>query len=582
MPSLRSGPQAAASFLAGVAVVGIAFASPILAAPLPASRRAPQQGRTQYPLPQRNAVDYPPDRNDPNAAECDHLVDPPADPDAAGGGIEIDRINVTQAMPICQQAAERRPLRARYEYLYGRTLVAARRYEEAGRQYMLAESAGYALADFSLAFLYESGFGVPRDFDTAAALYRRAASAGYADALAAEGMLFVKSATPDYATAKNLFERAVQAGSIQGQVDLGQLYEYGRGVAADTAKALECYHTAAMAGNSEAMYRIGMITKYSDEVQKDPPLACKWFQRAYENGHPYGTLELGNCYHQGQGVDKSSQQAFALYYMAAQAGLPLAQEFVGAIFESGDGATQNDAQSASWYRQAALQNMPDAMVQFGADLRLGRGVPWNEAQAMQWFQRAAGLGNADAMTALGVGYMDGLGQDSGQGRQDYGQAASWFSKAAAQGDGLAQINLGVLYENGRGVTQDTARARQLYAQAAASSVPQISALGKQYLANFRDVPRQLPQRAAPPGSTPVSNDSSSDMWATLAAGGAIIGGLALLSSLMSSGSSGSGGAGSSRATNWNPNSDDDFRQAQRNACAAALDTNCRDVFGNKW
>ena len=328
----------------------------------------------------------------------------PADPDAAGGGIEIDQINVAQAMPICQQAAERRSLRARYEYLYGRTLVAARRYEEAGRQYMLSESAGYALADFSLAFLYETGFGVPRDLDTAAALYRRAAGAGYPDALAAEGMLFVKSATPNYAAAKSLFERAVQAGSIKGEIDLGQLYEYGRGVSADAVKAVQLYTTAAKAGNSEAMYRIGMITKYSKAVQKDPPLACKWFESAHEGGHPYGTLELGNCYYEGQGVDKSSQQAFALYYMAAQAGLPVAQEYVAAMFQSGDGATQDDAQSAGWYRQAALQNVPDAMVRFGADLPASAGAYRGmKRRPCSGSRRPPAWEMQDAMTALGVG-----------------------------------------------------------------------------------------------------------------------------------------------------------------------------------
>jgi hypothetical protein len=84
----------------------------------------------------------------------------------------------------------------------------------------------------------------------------------------------------------------------------------------------------------------------------------------------------------------------------------------------------------------------------------------------------------------GWGYMQGLGQDQGQGTQDYRQAFYWLNRAAGQKDaGAAQINLGVLYEKGWGVDQDLAKANQLFQQAARSPYPEIANVAKSHLNN---------------------------------------------------------------------------------------------------
>ena len=94
-----------------------------------------------------------------------------------------------------------------------------------------------------------------------------------------------------------------------------------------------------------------------------------------------------------------------------------------------------------------------------------------------------------------MGYENGLGQDSGQGRQDYQQAAYWYGKAANQDDGYAQLNLGVMYEKGWGVPQNLERAKQLYARAAGSSNAAVAKLGSEY---FSDVPGLRAARSHPP------------------------------------------------------------------------------------
>jgi TPR repeat protein len=133
-------------------------------------------------------------------------------------------------------------------------------------------------------------------------------------------------------------------------------------------------------------------------------------------------------------------------------------------------------------RNAAEQGDVTAMTRLGIHLRNGDGVEWSEAEAMQWFFKAARQGYAPAEAQLAFGYMNGLGQDTGQGVQDYREAAFWFTQAARQGDGFSQILLGNLYENGWGVAQDTTQSRELYQLAAGNPNPQIAELGRQRLA----------------------------------------------------------------------------------------------------
>jgi TPR repeat protein len=106
---------------------------------------------------------FAPDGNDPVALRCDRLANSRSDPQRVGDGVGFEQIDVGQALPVCRGAAERRPVRPRYQYLYGRLLDAAKRQSEAAQLYAAADQAGYALATESLGELYKTGQGVPID-----------------------------------------------------------------------------------------------------------------------------------------------------------------------------------------------------------------------------------------------------------------------------------------------------------------------------------------------------------------------------------------------------------------------------------
>jgi TPR repeat protein len=148
---------------------------------------------------------FAPDRNDPVAFRCDQFVNSPTDPQRVGNGVVLDKVDVSQALPVCQQAAQRRPARPRYQFLYGRALEAAKRYAEAAQQYAVADQGGYFRATVTLGGYYESGVGVPQDRSRAASLYQRAGDAGFPDGYAALGWLYMTGMPPNYSQAVSLF-----------------------------------------------------------------------------------------------------------------------------------------------------------------------------------------------------------------------------------------------------------------------------------------------------------------------------------------------------------------------------------------
>jgi hypothetical protein len=82
-------------------------------------------------------LDFLPDQHDRVALKCDALADHPDDPHRIGDGVAFERIGVVDALTVCEQAANRPPARPRYQFLYGRVLEAAQRYDEAARQFSM-------------------------------------------------------------------------------------------------------------------------------------------------------------------------------------------------------------------------------------------------------------------------------------------------------------------------------------------------------------------------------------------------------------------------------------------------------------
>ena len=75
------------------------------------------------------------------------------------------------------------------------------------------------------------------------------------------GYLYEKGlgVAPDYAQARQWFQKAAEAGNYHATEHLGYLYEHGLGVAQDYAQARQWYQKAADAGNARARQALARL-----------------------------------------------------------------------------------------------------------------------------------------------------------------------------------------------------------------------------------------------------------------------------------------------------------------------------------
>ena len=346
---------------------------------------------------------------------------------------QLNDVSLGEALRVCAQAAEARPVRPRYQYLYGSVLSQAERYAEAAQQftaarqagnawgalglgvlsangsgvpqsyetaaslYREAASAGVALADYNLGRLYEYGSGVPRDASEAARLYHRAIDGGVTLGYGGLTQLSLDATPPRYAEAVRWAQQAADAGYSNGTlaVVLGWGYLTGNGVSQDTALAAKWYVEAARKGSAEAMYRLSFMSRDGLGLPQDAHDAAGWMQQAAEHGHAQAQLELARMLIAGTGVTPDHRAAYGWALEAAKADLVPAQVLVASMAYDGDGVARNRADAVAWFRKAAEHGDTFAMFQLGWLVRDGDGTPRSEAEAMQWFRQAADQGSVE-------------------------------------------------------------------------------------------------------------------------------------------------------------------------------------------
>ncbi len=110
------------------------------------------------------------------AAECDRLAASPFDDERKSAGVEFDQIDVSRAIPACQDAVNAGYLPAMTHL--ARALAKKGDYTEALRRFEKAAENGNAVAMSSLGSLYANGKGVPQDYAKARDWYEKAVAKG--------------------------------------------------------------------------------------------------------------------------------------------------------------------------------------------------------------------------------------------------------------------------------------------------------------------------------------------------------------------------------------------------------------------
>lgn len=242
------------------------------------------------------ALGIHPARAENASSVCDRLAASSFDASRPAGlaGVGQDQIDVTLAMPACNEAYAGGTPAPRMIFQLGRVYQKAGDAAKARALYLEASKAGHAVAMvnlgamieddepeqardwygkaaeldnvlglYNLAVAYASGIGGPVDAAKAIEFYRKAMDQG--DSVAAYNLAVLydegKLVDRDMAQAIKLYEVAVQGGNIDAMVNLAITFEKGDGVTVDKAAALALFERAAALGDQEAVEQAARLRK---------------------------------------------------------------------------------------------------------------------------------------------------------------------------------------------------------------------------------------------------------------------------------------------------------------------------------
>ncbi|MEE2862811.1 MAG: tetratricopeptide repeat protein [Gemmatimonadota bacterium] len=117
-----------------------------------------------------------------------------------------------------------------------------------------------------------------------------------------------------------------EEGDALAQLNLGVMYENGRGVPEDDVEAVRWFRLAAEQGNAFSQSNLG--TKYlnGEGVPQDDAEAVRWWRLAAEQRYANAQFMLGVMYRFGTGVPEDNVLAYMWWNLAAAQGNENAQE----------------------------------------------------------------------------------------------------------------------------------------------------------------------------------------------------------------------------------------------------------------
>lgn len=161
-----------------------------------------------------------------------------------------------------------------------------------------------------------------------------------------------------------LLEQAARNDSVEAQLMLGKIYQFGRrGVAKNPALAKKWYDMAAARGSQEAMTQLQMIYIKSGHEHFNTLRAeenAEWLAVQVRQGNAEAMVKLGILAETGKGVQQDFARAAELYETAAKMGMPQAQTRLGLLYEDGKGVPQSDEKAIEWLTKAAKTGYADA------------------------------------------------------------------------------------------------------------------------------------------------------------------------------------------------------------------------------
>jgi len=222
-------------------------------------------------------------------------------------------------------------------------------YKTAYREFRKAAFKGQADSQYNLAIMLYEGKGIARDKGEAIYWLLQSAEQGDVSAQYNLGVL--------YSTDKTLPDETPK-------MDHGVLYfEVNPRGKSNMQKAFDWYKKAAEQGHESSQLNLGVMYNQGRGVKRDYVEAAHWYEKAAAQGNAKAQLNLGILYDQGLGMKKDIMKAAEYYRQAAERGIRDAQYNLGIIYFNGEGGIAQDYQeSYAWLSLAAEQGSELAFI----------------------------------------------------------------------------------------------------------------------------------------------------------------------------------------------------------------------------
>ena len=250
--------------------------------------------------------------------------------------------------------------------------------------------------------------------------------------------------------------------------EIGNCYQYGRGVEINRAeadkfynKALDIFKNTYEALDQEARgeqfllsylpYRIGKQYYYGQGTEIDFEEARIWFEGASDAGNQYAQYALGNIYYNGNGVEKDFECAMEYYQKAALQSNPYAEYKLAKMYEIGEGTEKDSGFAENYYKRAyghfeemLNEDSDDHLLYRLAMMSLnGQGTEINKVKGKEYLEQAAESGNINAKYQLAK-----LKMETGD-VKEIKDAILLLKEAADKGKNqMAQYVLGKIFTDG--------------------------------------------------------------------------------------------------------------------------------------
>lgn len=393
-----------------------------------------------------------------------------------GMGTEMDEFKAMN----CFRKAKTMEIPEAYYFLglayYEAKGVVSPNIQKAEEYFRKAAEAGYSDAIKAIAELYMQS-GQENGYEKAIEYLKTIAEGEHAD-IAYEGLMRIaveQMNAQDYDDPQNseLYQKALRfetSGKEAGMTESLSKAFLDRGI---NLYNIEKYESAiaplllaAQMGESEAATHLGDLYFYGHGVDTDYEQSYYWFSKAAQSNNAYAQYSIAFMYIKGQFVEKDDTQVIKWMKLAAENGYTEAQKNMGEYYYYGSFGCRRDMKEAiKWYEMGAKSNEPTCVFTLGLIYEEGDGVQKNILKAADWYQKGAQAGIPSCLYNLGKLIINK--EISGEEEKGF----NLIQQAAESGYSFAQNYMGRAYRFGWYVNANPVRATNWFTKAAEQNMP---------------------------------------------------------------------------------------------------------------